>query len=194
MSLTTDEPTREPDPAPLDLDSLEAQLNLRQTRRDGWTLMIWAFAAVALFASAVSVGFGMRAIDEAKSSAAAGALAAGAGGTQVTLTEFSISPEMITASQAGGVDVVNNGTVEHNFAVQGTDVKTAMIPAEVALTSTSPTLPRAPTRSCARSPATRPRGCKRCCTWVPGARRAPPRRATPPQPRRRCRPNRWTPT
>src|SRR4249920_3633986 len=47
MSLTTDEPTHEPDPNPLDLDALESQLKARQTRRDGWTLMIFAFAAVA---------------------------------------------------------------------------------------------------------------------------------------------------
>ncbi len=125
MTLTTDEPTREP--SPIDLETIDALIKARETRRDGWTLLVWAFAAVALFASAVAIGFGMRAIDESKTAGAGGA-GAGAGATQVTLTEFSISPEMITASQAGGVDVVNNGTVDHNFAVQGTDVRTEMIP------------------------------------------------------------------
>ena len=47
----------------------------------------------------------------------------------MTLKEFSITPLMISASQSGGIDVVNNGNVEHNLAVQGTDLKTAMIPA-----------------------------------------------------------------
>ena len=128
MSLTTDEPTDEPTEhsRTIDLDDLEELLKARQTRRDGWTLMIWAFAAVALFASAVAIGFGMRAIDDAKSSG--GPVAAGGGATQATLKEFSITPVMITASQSGGLDVVNSGTVDHNLAVQGTDVRTAMIP------------------------------------------------------------------
>ncbi len=132
MALTTDEPTpastpSEPGATPVDIDSLESLVKARQTRRDGWTLLIWAFAAVALFASAVAIGFGMRAIDESKQNTAGGAPAAGA--AQVSLTEFSISPAMITASQAGGLDIVNSGSVEHNLAVQGTDVRTAMIPA-----------------------------------------------------------------
>ena len=129
MSLT-EEPTRESTPTSSDLDTLESLVKARQTRRDGWTLMVWAFAAVALFASAVAIGFGMRAIDESKDNAATGAAGAGAGAgaAPVTLTEFSITPLMITASQDGGLDITNTGTVEHNLAVQGTDLKTAMIP------------------------------------------------------------------
>ena len=51
MSLTTDESTREPEPSDHalsanDLETLEALINKRQRRRDGWTLLIWAFAAV----------------------------------------------------------------------------------------------------------------------------------------------------
>ena len=69
MSLTTDEPTREPIDSPQnlsqsDLDTIDSLIKARETRRDLWTLLIWAFAAVALFASAVAIGFGMRAIDE----------------------------------------------------------------------------------------------------------------------------------
>ena len=90
--------------------------------------MIFAFAAVALFTSAVAIGFGMRAIDESKQSVGTGAAAAAGGAAQVTLKEFSITPLMISASQSGGIDVVNGGNVEHNLAVQGTDLKTAMIP------------------------------------------------------------------
>ncbi len=74
-----------------DLETLEALINKRQTRRDGWTLLIWAFAAVALFASAVAIGFGMRAIDESKRRGT-GAVAPRGGATQVTLKEFSIAP------------------------------------------------------------------------------------------------------
>src|SRR4029078_1682476 len=121
MSLSTDEPTREPEPrdhdlSASDLDTLEALLKARQTRRDGWTLLIWAFAAVALFASAVAIGFGMRAIDESKQGGSAGGAGAAGGAAQVTLKEFSITPLMISASQSGGIDVVNSGNVEHNLA------------------------------------------------------------------------------
>ena len=120
MSLTTDESTRQPEPSDRtlsanDLETLEALIKARETRRDGWTLLIWAFAAVALFASAVAIGFGMRAIDESKGATTVGA---GGGATTVTLKEFSITPEMITASQSGGLDIVNSGTVDHDFAIQ----------------------------------------------------------------------------
>src|SRR6185369_6502400 len=113
MSLTTDDSTSEASPNPLDLDALESQLKARQTRRDGLTLMIWAFAAVALFTSAVAIGFGMRAIDESKQGGSAGGAGAAGGAAQVTLKEFSITPLMISASQSGGIDVVNSGNVEH---------------------------------------------------------------------------------
>ena len=131
MSLTTDEPTREPIDSPQnlsqsDLDTIDSLIKARETRRDLWTLLIWAFAAVALFASAVAIGFGMRAIDESNDAVAAPG--AGVAATPVTLTEFSISPEMISASQTGGLDIVNGGSVDHNFAIQGTDARTEMIP------------------------------------------------------------------
>jgi hypothetical protein len=86
MALSTDEPTHAEPPSdpgrpPLDLEALESLVKARETRRDGWTLLIWAFAAVALFASAVAIGFGMRAVDESKQNAAGGA-AAGTAATQ----------------------------------------------------------------------------------------------------------------
>ena len=52
---------------------------------------------------------------------------------QVTLTEFSITPEMISASQSGGLDITNTGTVEHDFSIKGTDVAIPLIaPGETA--------------------------------------------------------------
>jgi manganese oxidase len=127
MSMSTEEPE-------VDVERLEELVKSRERRRDWWTLLIWAFAAVALFASAIAIGFGMRAIDESNDgeSAAAGGVGA-AGATQVTLTEFSITPEMISASQSGALDIVNTGTVEHDFSIQGTDVATPLIaPGETA--------------------------------------------------------------
>ena len=121
--------TEEPE---VDVQRLEELVKSRENRRDWWTLLIWAFAAVALFASAIAVGFGMRAIDESNDggdAAAGGATAA----SQVTLTEFSITPEMISASQSGGLDITNTGTVEHDFSIKGTDVAIPLIaPGETA--------------------------------------------------------------
>jgi FtsP/CotA-like multicopper oxidase with cupredoxin domain len=47
-----------------------------------------------------------------------------AGDAQVTLTEFAISPSMITVPAGGKVDVTNAGTVNHSFLVEGTTVAT----------------------------------------------------------------------
>ncbi len=117
----------------LDVERLEELVKSRERRRDWWTLLIWAFAAVALFASAIAVGFGMRAIDESNDGGSAPAGGAATAVPQVTLTEFSITPEMISASQSGGLDIVNTGTVEHDFSIQGTDLATPLIaPGETA--------------------------------------------------------------
>jgi FtsP/CotA-like multicopper oxidase with cupredoxin domain len=47
----------------------------------------------------------------------------------VTLTEFAISPSTINADTAGGLHVTNNGTVQHNLAIDGTSLATPMIDA-----------------------------------------------------------------
>jgi FtsP/CotA-like multicopper oxidase with cupredoxin domain/plastocyanin len=49
--------------------------------------------------------------------------------TAVSLTEFAISPAAVTASTTGGIHVTNNGNVQHNLRVEGTDVATKMIDA-----------------------------------------------------------------
>jgi FtsP/CotA-like multicopper oxidase with cupredoxin domain len=45
----------------------------------------------------------------------------------VALSEFAISPSAITADVAGGLQVTNNGTVQHNLAIEGTSLATPMI-------------------------------------------------------------------
>jgi len=47
-----------------------------------------------------------------------------AGGTTVTLTEFTLSPDSVTVPVGGAITVVNNGTVAHNLSIDGTDLKT----------------------------------------------------------------------
>jgi uncharacterized cupredoxin-like copper-binding protein len=136
VSISTEEPevhVERLDVERLDVERLEELVKSRERRRDWWTLLIWAFAAVALFASAIAVGFGMRAIDESNDGGSAPAGGAATAVPQVTLTEFSITPEMISASQSGGLDIVNTGTVEHDFSIQGTDLATPLIaPGETA--------------------------------------------------------------
>ncbi len=48
-----------------------------------------------------------------------------AGGTVVTLGEFSISPASLTVAEGGKLVVTNTGTAEHNLVIEGTGVKTA---------------------------------------------------------------------
>ncbi len=128
MSLT-EEPTRESTPTSGDLETLESLIKARQTRRDGWTLMIWAFAAVALFASAVAIGFGMRAIDESKDNAGDRSRrrwrAARAGDSHRVLDH---AADDLGVARPAGSTSPTPARVEHNLAVQGTDLKTAMIP------------------------------------------------------------------
>src|SRR5438094_9355511 len=49
-----------------DFHALEQRLEGRAVRRDGWTLSIFAFAAIAVIFSIIGMGFGSRAIDDAK--------------------------------------------------------------------------------------------------------------------------------
>ena len=48
------------------VDDLDRRVENNRLVRDTWTLIIFAVAAVALVASVIAVGFGMRAIDEAE--------------------------------------------------------------------------------------------------------------------------------
>jgi uncharacterized cupredoxin-like copper-binding protein len=90
-------------------------------RRDVVTVFVFALAAIALIASVVAVGFGLRAIDESEGRVSAGG--AGAALTeQVTLADFSIDPGSITAS--GRITVANEGNSPHNLVVEGTDART----------------------------------------------------------------------
>jgi len=97
---------------------------LREPRKDPYALsaatavftlltVMLAFAALAVAGTALSNS------KDAKNQAAA------VTGTQVTLSEFSITPSMVDVA-AGGVLTVNNaGTVSHNLAVEGSDLTTS---------------------------------------------------------------------
>jgi manganese oxidase len=48
-----------------------------------------------------------------------------AGSATVTLGEFSLTPESVSVPTGASLAVTNGGTVEHNLAIDGTDLKTA---------------------------------------------------------------------
>ncbi|MCJ7671418.1 MAG: multicopper oxidase domain-containing protein [Acidimicrobiia bacterium] len=76
--------------------------------------VILAFAALAVAGKALSNS------EDAQDTAALGG-----SGTKVGLTEFALSPEDVNAEPDSTIAVSNDGTVEHNLAIQGTDTKTA---------------------------------------------------------------------
>jgi FtsP/CotA-like multicopper oxidase with cupredoxin domain len=83
-------------------------------------VVLVAFAVIALIVAVVIAGRGDGSSNGAVS-------AAGGPATAVTLSEFTIAPEMVMATTNGGLDVTNNGTVAHDLAVDGTDLATPSI-------------------------------------------------------------------
>ena len=76
-------------------------------------------AGLALVAVALAFGALVTAAhaDSKKTGAPAGA-------TQVTLSEFAITPSSIAASLGGKLVVVNGGAAVHNFNIEGTNIGT----------------------------------------------------------------------
>jgi manganese oxidase len=107
------------------LDNLEVEFANSKVTRDGWNLIMFVFAAIALVASVVGVGMGIRAIDESKGNVASG----GAPGetVAVSLADFSIGDASVGAG--GALHVTNNGAAAHNLVIGGTDAATANLAA-----------------------------------------------------------------
>ena len=79
-------------------------------------------AALALFVAMVSIGFGMRAIDESNDNAQALPASGSVAPTMMTLTEFSIETAPVPAG--GSLHIMNKGSVAHTLVVQGTNLAT----------------------------------------------------------------------
>lgn len=97
--------------------------------RDGLLIVLYALAAVALIASLVAVGLGLRAVDEAKGTETDGAVAgagAAAAPMAVTLTEMAITPATLEVAEGGTLDVTNGGSVAR-LAVDGESLMTPML-------------------------------------------------------------------
>ena len=58
-----------------------------------------------------------------------GADVAAGGGSSVSLSEFAIEPADLVAGTGGSLSVTNGGSIEHNLAVEGEDVRTANLAA-----------------------------------------------------------------
>jgi FtsP/CotA-like multicopper oxidase with cupredoxin domain len=97
--------------------------------RDGWMFISFGVAVVALLVAIVAVGFGSRAISEAKDVGTVSAGAAPAGGVAATimLSEFKLDPSTVTIQQGQQLAAMNMGSVEHNLAVDGQSIETPMI-------------------------------------------------------------------
>lgn len=90
-------------------------LNVETIAMGGIFIALFSFIA-ALFA----IGLAARAIDEHEAVAATvGAAPAGAGASEVSLTEFSISPDPLEVAAGSSLSVTNDGAVIHNLSVEG---------------------------------------------------------------------------
>jgi FtsP/CotA-like multicopper oxidase with cupredoxin domain len=84
----------------------------------------WVFALLAVllsFGALIVAGQAFGKSNDAQSSADK------ANGVSVSLSEFAITPSSISAPVDGTLTIHNNGTVQHNFAIKGTDKKTSML-------------------------------------------------------------------
>jgi len=89
----------------------------RSERREGISLIAVGVALMSLIVAVVSVGFSMRAIDEAEDGG--GAAVAAAAEASVVLTEFAITPAQLRLGTDGVISATNEGTVQHDLAVRG---------------------------------------------------------------------------
>ncbi len=122
-----DSAPREPQPERLDSETA-ADGRDRQSSLFGVVVIAVVLSLLAMLVAVVAVGFGSRAIDEAESASdgSGGAAAAPATAT-VHLTEFAIEPATVDVAAGGSLEIMNMGSGQHNLAVEGQDLASAMI-------------------------------------------------------------------
>jgi len=104
----------DPTPTPASSDDKAARAAL------AFPLLFFGLLGVAALVVAVVIGMG-----NGDSSTSVGA--ASSEPAMVTLKEFAITPATIEATTTAGIHVMNEGTVQHNLAVDGTSLATPMI-------------------------------------------------------------------
>ena len=107
-------------------------MNEEPSRQDGLAIVGVFLGALALLATVFSVGLAARAVDKADDNG--GAVAATGETVTVELSEFKITPAMVSAPVGTALKVVNKGAAVHNLNVEGTDLKTADIPGDESAT------------------------------------------------------------
>jgi len=129
-----DAPRRHPAPTWEDFHALEQRVEERADRRDGWTVAVWVVASLAVILSIVAIGFGSRAIADARHvvhqaapTSAAPPLAASPG--PVNLSDFKVQAAATTVA-AGTVtfQITNTGTVQHELLVFRSDLPPSAYP------------------------------------------------------------------
>jgi FtsP/CotA-like multicopper oxidase with cupredoxin domain len=115
MSISTQDPHSDVSPVPEPPDG-----------KPDWLVGIGLIALAAFGVIALIVAVVVVKQDGGGGSGGSAAAASGPA-TAVTLSEFTISPEMITATTGGGLNVTNAGKVGHDLAVEGTTLVTPTI-------------------------------------------------------------------
>jgi uncharacterized cupredoxin-like copper-binding protein len=152
LDITGDEPQFGPaqpglqtDGGEARLSDLEGRLERQAVRRDGWTLTIFGFSALALVASVLALVISAQAGSDAKrqartaAAAAVGASAprasapapAVAAAPRITLTEFHVAASATTVSPGSyPFAITNSGTVPHEFLVFKSDLSPVAYPVD----------------------------------------------------------------
>ncbi|MGZ4756684.1 MAG: multicopper oxidase domain-containing protein [Acidimicrobiia bacterium] len=102
-----------------------SRFRLRKQDRQVFGLGAWIFSFFAIVFAFGALAVAANALTTSKDAKSVAAV--GGAGSKVTLSEFKIDPAMVTVPTGGSLAVTHGGTVEHNLAVQGTDLKTAML-------------------------------------------------------------------
>ena len=118
--LVDDPPATAPDPKAI-ADSKSA--------RAAFALPMVFFALLGVACLGVALLAGTGGADRADGSTTLTSGAESAGPVMVALSEFAVTPASISATTGGGLHVMNQGSVQHNLAVDGTAVATPMIDA-----------------------------------------------------------------
>jgi manganese oxidase len=121
--MTTSAPPNDEQHVDRVLDDLERRLDAQAIRRDGFNIVVFVVATLAVLFAAIGVFLGMRAIDESGDGGTAQGAPAAAVAT-VHLSEFSVTPDVTRVAEGGSLQVMNMGAAVHNLSVEGTDTKT----------------------------------------------------------------------